>query len=100
MKFRYIDRVDGLLKYGDDEETLPLCEHFAQITAMNPTQTRPLEATITYKGKQFPQKCFVTQDLVDAYQAGKLKVGDWVVVHFTENMPDRPIATQKVYKTW
>lgn len=79
---------------------LPLCEHAAVITDIDPTRVRPLYATITYEGQDFPQQCFVSQDLVDAYLAGNLVVGDYVIVQFLENVPDKPFASQKVFKTW
>jgi len=80
--------------------TLPLCQHVGKITAFQPGNPKPLVVTITYRNVDFSRSCYVTQDVADAYVAGTLHVGDWVIVDFLEGHEDKPIAAQKVYKTW
>lgn len=74
--------------------------HEAQITAINTALVRPITATVHQDGNQFPIDCFVTQDLVDAFQAGNLAVGDWVLIYFIDHREDKAIAQQKIFKTW
>lgn len=94
---------DGVLVNEYEVDTpaiLPLCSHFGKILALNAGQERPLSVQIIHKGDAFNRDCYVTQDLVEQYQSEKLKVGDYVRVDFLENAPDRPLASQKIYKTW
>lgn len=74
--------------------------HYAQVSKLNPDATKPLEVTREWMGEKVSVDCYVTQDLVDAYQADNLVVGDYVLVVFVDNDTDKPCATQKVYKSW
>lgn len=80
------------------EPTPPRSTHYARIDSFHIGEVKPLRVTRTWDGKEYTYDCFVTQDLVDAYQADKLEVGDHVLVYFDDQ--DREIATQKVFKTW
>ena len=76
----------------------PRSTHFARITAFNTTAVKPLSVVRTWSGKDYYYNCYVTQDIVDAYLAGKLRIGDYVLVHFDDSGVE--VATQKIYKTW
>ena len=76
----------------------PKSTHYARVTGFTPTAVRPLSVVRTWNGQDFPYDCFVTQDLVDAYIAGKLVIGDWVLIHFDDC--GEQIAMMKIYTTW
>lgn len=61
---------------------------------------KPLHVRRTYLGKDFDFWCYATQDIVDAYRAGVLAVGDIVTVFFIDDDLKKAVAAQKVYKTW
>lgn len=74
--------------------------YWATVTAFNPAAEKPLMAERTYKGNTYVINCYVTEDLVEQYQAGKLQIGDFVTIIFVDGDSDKPLATQKVHKTW
>jgi len=76
----------------------PRSTYFARITGFDVAATKSLTVVRTWQGNDYTYDCFVTQDIVDAYQAGKLAVGDYVLIHFDDE--GRQIAMMKVYKTW
>lgn len=61
---------------------------------------KPLHVRKVYKEKTFEFWCYVTQDIKDAYQAGNLALGDVVSFVFVDHETDKPLAQQKVVKTW
>ncbi len=76
----------------------PKSTHYARITGFNPTALEPLSVIRTWQGHDYPCDCFVTQDLVDAYIAGNLVIGDFVLVHYDDC--GKQIAMLKIFKTW
>lgn len=74
--------------------------HWAKISAFNAGAEKPLTVIRNYQGQDFTVNCYVTQSLVNDYQAGKLVIGDFVIVEFVDGDLDKPIAIAKVYKTW
>ena len=89
-----IDEIKALLA----PEVPPKSTHYARITAFNPTEVRPLSVVRNWNGQEYPSDCFVTQDIVDAYVAGKLSIGDFVLVHYDDI--GEQIAMMKIFKTW
>lgn len=61
---------------------------------------KPLRVKKTWEGREYERWCYVTQDLKDAYDAGNLNPGDIVSYIFVDNDYDKPLAQQKVLKTW
>jgi len=97
------DEPHGTMIFTDVHEPTPPPEppkstHYARITGFAPAAVRPLSVVRTWNGQDFPYDCFVTQDLVDAFIAGKLVIGDFVLVHFDDC--GEQIAMMKIYKTW
>jgi len=82
------------------EPKLRMSLHEAQILSINTAMTKPLTARLHQEGDVFDVPCYVTQDLMDAHQAGKLAVGDWVLVYFIDKRVSKAIAQQKIFKTW
>ena len=76
----------------------PKSTHYARVTGYNIGELRPLSVVRTWNGQDFPYNCFVTQGIKDDYIAGKLAIGDFVLVHFDDC--GEQIAMMKIYKTW
>lgn len=76
----------------------PISTHYARIEGFNPTAVKPLSVIRTWNGQDYPYNCFVTQDIVDAYTAGNLVPGDYVLIHFDDS--GEQIAMMKIFKTW
>lgn len=95
------DTWDGE-KFITAEEIIDLVSvsHWARVSAFNVGTDKPLEVKRTYQGKEHNVNCYVTQSVVDDYQAGKLAIGDFVIVEFIDGDLDKPLAVAKVYKSW
>jgi len=76
----------------------PKSTHYARIIDFHPTFVKPLSVVRFWEGQEYPSDCFVTQDIVDAYVAGNLSIGDFVLVHYDDC--GEQIAMMKVFKTW
>ena len=88
--------AEEVMAFGE----FPFCDHYGIITTIDTSAMRPIHAVVTYRDVDFDFDCFVTQDLVDQYIGGKIAIGDYVIVCFMENGADKPLASQKIYKTW
>ena len=74
--------------------------HWAVVNAFNVGQAKPLNVTRTWCGHAVELDCYVTQDVVDNYQASSLAIGDYVLVDFVDGDLDKPLAVNKIYKSW
>lgn len=83
-----------------EESKLRMSLHEARILSIDTGLVKPITARLHQDSDTFDADCYVTQDMVDLYQAGKLAVGDWVLVYFIDQREDKAIAQQKIYKTW
>ena len=62
--------------------------------------TKPARVTRTYNNREYTFNCYVTQSMRDDYLAGKIAIGDYVLVAFADDDISKPIVIGKVYKTW
>jgi hypothetical protein len=76
------------------------CPAWGELIAFNPGTVRPVTVRRSYGGQLLDVDCFVSQELVDAYTAGNLHIGDYVLILFLDHQEDHAIAFSKVYKTW
>ena len=53
--------------------------YWARVDGIDPSQEKPIQVTRHWRGHTVQFRCYVTQDLVDAYQARKLSIGDYVL---------------------
>lgn len=77
-----------------------LCTHWAQVNDFDLTKTKPLQVRRTWEGKEYVFWCYVTREIKDLYDAGQLTIDDYVLVDFIEDDRERPLATEKIVKTW
>lgn len=94
------DTWDGI-KFIHPELLLPeppRSTHVSILQAVNPTKARPAKVKRTWQGIDYFYDCLVIQTVKDEYVAGKIKIGDYVLVHFDEM--GEQIVTAKVFKSW
>ena len=78
----------------------PMSTHSAEIIGADLQAEKPLQIRRVWEGRNYDYDCYVAEELVLLYQAGKLHIGDTVLVDFLDNDPLTPIAILKVHKTW
>lgn len=84
---------------------LPTSQHIAKLVAIDPGALRPATVTRKFLGETYQVSCLVSQTAVELYQAGKLQVGDFVIVVFIDEIPDTQeynlaIVVDKVWRSW
>jgi hypothetical protein len=82
------------------ESQAPANTYWAQVAGFDAQAEKPLQVTRNWSGHDITLWVYVSQDVADAYVAGNLEVGDYVLVVFVDDDPELPIATQKVYQSW
>ena len=97
---RLIIRADGSVGAELEDQDALTTPHWAQIDSFNPSLAKPIQVTRTWQGRSLQTRCFVTQAIKDAFQAGDLAVGDFVLVLFVDGDRDLPLAVSKILKTW
>ena len=75
-------------------------QHLAKIKSIDVTKPKPIIVTRTYEGLDFDIPCIVTQDIKDQFVAGKIAVGDIVIVTYCEGRYDQAIIQSKVFRSW
>lgn len=78
----------------------PLCTHWAVIDSINLGSEKPVRVKRTWEGMEYTVNCYATESVKDQYQAGNIVVGDYVMVEFLDDDPDRAVVFAKVFKTW
>ena len=86
-------------------DTLPVSEHIGMLISVTPANAKPAIIRRRFWGENYDINCLVTQSVAELYQAGKIQVGDYVLVSFIEEMPNETerniaIVTDKVYRSW
>lgn len=77
----------------------PHSSHIAILVAVDPTKARLAKVKRTWNGNEYFYDCFVAQCIKDEYQAEKIRIGDYVLVHFDDDMGEI-LVTAKVFKSW
>lgn len=76
----------------------PCSSHISVLVAVDATQTRPAKVKRVWQGRDYFYDCFATQTVKDEFVAGKIAIGDYVIVHFDDM--NQQIVTAKVWKSW
>lgn len=75
-----------------------LSTHIATLVAVDPTKARPARIKRVWEGRNYFYDCFATQTVKDEFVAGKIAIGNYVLVHFDDI--GEQIVTAKVWKSW
>ena len=76
----------------------PRSTHISTIDAIDPAKARPVRIKRVWEGRDYFYDCFATQTVKGEYVAGKIAIGDYVIVHFDDI--GEQIVTAKVFKSW
>ena len=102
--------VEGAIEITEQEfndylASLPVIEpepprstHISTIDAIDTAKPRPVRIKRTWGGRDYFYDCFATQTVKDEFVAGKIAIGDYVLVHF--DAIGEQIVTAKVFKSW
>uniref|UniRef100_A0A6M3K1A6 Uncharacterized protein n=1 Tax=viral metagenome TaxID=1070528 RepID=A0A6M3K1A6_9ZZZZ len=98
--------VDGELVLGDDlpvppPQPPPLCTRMAKLISVT-TGERPARVEV-YMNKiptGFEYDCYVSETVLTEYTAGRIVVGDFLLVEFVDDRPDMGCVFAKAHKTW
>jgi len=97
------DEPCGILVFNNDAIPpiipIPPCStHLSILEAVDPTKARPAKVKRTWSGKNYHYDCFATQTVKDEYVAGKIQIGDYVIVYYDDR--GEQVVTAKVWKSW
>ena len=87
--------VDGNPSYKPKP---PRSSHISVLTAVDAAKARPAQIKRVWEGRDYFYDCFATQTVKDEFVAGKIAIGDYVIVHFDDI--GEQIVTAKVFKSW
>lgn len=71
-----------------DAENLPHSQHIAKLVDVNPAAKKPATVARKYLGNIYYESCLVSMPAKEAYQAGTLQIGDYVVIAYIDEIPD------------
>lgn len=76
----------------------PRSSHISVLAAVDAAKARPARIKRVWEGRNYFYDCFATQTVKDEFVAGKIAIGDYVIVH-VDDMGEQ-IVTAKVWKSW
>ena len=76
----------------------PRSTHISTLVSVDATKSRPAKVKRVWQGNDYFFDCLATQSVRDEYRAGKIQVGDYLIVHFDEI--GEQVVTAKVFKSW
>lgn len=100
--WKHGDPMVGTMTFTDALEptaiTPPRSSHISVLVAVDPAKARPARIKRVWEGREYFYDCFATQTVKDEFVAGKIAIGDYVIVHFDDI--GQQIVTAKVWKSW
>ena len=79
----------------------PLCTHMAKLISVTAGE-RPARVEV-YMNKiptGFEYDCYVSETVLIEYTAGRIVIGDFLLVEFVDDSPDMGCVFAKVHQTW
>ena len=90
----------SLLIKGLPKLVPPVHGCWAILEAVNVTAVKPATVRRTWKGTDYVLDCYITQHVKDAWLAGNIAIGDYVLVEYLDQDPNKAGVVAKVVKTW
>ena len=87
--------VKGLPKFVP-----PVYGCWAILTAVNVTAVKPATVRRTWEGTDYVFDCYITQHVRDEWLAGNIAIGDYVLIEYLDQDPNKAGVLAKVVKTW
>lgn len=73
---------------------------FARIDSIHPANEKPLAVKRTFQGTEYTINCYVTRTVKEGLEAGKITVGNIVLVVFVDAKITQATVIAKVIATW
>lgn len=89
--------AEGYLQPPSEPEP-PRSTHISIIDAIDTAKARPVRIKRVWESGDYFYDCFATESVKDQYLAGDVKVGDYVIVFWSD--VGEQIVTSKVFKSW
>lgn len=77
----------------------PHSTHVSILVGVDAAKARPAKIKRVWNSRDYYYDCFATQTVKDEFVAGKISVGDYVLVHFDDILGEQ-VVTAKVFKSW
>ena len=90
----------SLLIKGLPKFVPPVYGTWAILEAVNVAAVKPATVRRTWEGVDYVLDCYITQHVKDEYLAGNIAIGDYVLIEYLDQDPDRVGVVAKVVKTW
>lgn len=69
---------------------------FATVESINPTNPKPLRVKRTYQDKEYHIDCYITLTIKEGFEAGKIKIGNKVLIGFVNANLSKALAIDKL----
>ena len=90
----------SLLTKGLPNFVPPLYGCWAILDSVNVTAVKPATVRRNWEGTDYVLDCYITQHVKDEWLAGNIALGDYVLVEYLDQDPDKAGVVAKVVKTW
>ena len=78
----------------------PIYGCWAILEAVNVTGVKPATVRRTWEGTDYVLDCYITQHVKDEWLAGNIAIGDYVLVEYLDQDPNKAGVVAKIVKTW
>ena len=90
----------SLLTRGLPNFVPPVHGCWAILQAVNVAAVKPATVRRTWEGTDYTLDCYITQHVRDEWIAGHIAIGDYVLVEYLDQDPNKAGVVAKVVKTW
>ncbi|MBI2849766.1 MAG: hypothetical protein HYX80_01830 [Chloroflexi bacterium] len=90
----------SLLTKGLPRFVPPVFGCWAILQAVNVGAVKPATVRRNWQGTDYTLDCYITQHVRDEWVAGRIAIGDYVLVEYLDQDPDRAGVVAKIVKTW
>jgi len=73
---------------------------WAILEAVNVSAVKPATVRRNWEGVDYMLDCYITQHVRDEWLAGHIAIGDYVLVEYLDQNPDKAGIIAKIVKTW
>lgn len=90
----------SLLVKGLPKFVPPVFGCWAILDAVNVAAAKPATVRRNWEGVDYVLDCYITQHVKDEWLAGHIAIGDYVLVEYLDQDPNKAGVVGKVVKTW
>jgi len=90
----------SLLIKGLPKFVPPVYGCWAILDSVNVAAVKPATVRRIWQGTDYVLDCYITQHVKDEWLAGNIAIGDYVLVEYLDQDPDKAGVVAKVVKTW